>query len=46
MTGMLEFNSLMLQQIPAFLMSEPIVYIFGTLILAAVVAIIIKAVKL
>lgn len=45
MQDMLEFTGLLLQQIPAFLMSEPICYIFGAIILGFVVDIINDLIK-
>lgn len=46
MTGMINYSLTMLENLPKFLMSEPIIYIFGTVIAAAIVGVIIKIVKM
>lgn len=45
MQDMLNFTGLLLEQIPIFLMSEPICYIFGAIILGFVVDILNDIIK-
>lgn len=45
MIGMMEYSTQLLRKIPEFLMSDPIVYIVGTMLVMAIVAVIIKVVK-